>query len=383
MFPDFNIYSSPLLILVLQGIILSLLLFSSALKKQNYSNFILAVLLLITCYHRTTYTIGFMGWYDTYPKTKINYFLIPFTLCVGPLIYLYVKSLADQGYKFSIKDGIHFIPQVVFILYKILLIFFDSNQAGFDESQNGTLMQFDIENLSIIISALFSIQLLIYLILSFKMYNFYRRTLEEEYSNTFKYEMTWIRNFLFLFSFLFVYDIVQSIINAFIYDLHWTQEWWYQFFAEIIVIYLGIKGYFATVEKLPEVDYSPDPKTYNPTSSENESAPQFKAEVEKINNFLIKDDKFKDPNLSLSKLSRLLKYTPAQLSQYINQGTGQNFNDYINAFRVKDVISKLESNKFKHLSILSIAFDSGFNSKATFNRVFKKLSGHSPSYFRK
>ncbi len=99
-FPNFNIYSTPLLVLVSQGIIFGFLLLIRYRHKKIPSDIFLAFLVLITCYHRTTYTIGFMDWYDTFRNTKINYWLINLGFAIAPLIYFYVKSVTTSDFKF-------------------------------------------------------------------------------------------------------------------------------------------------------------------------------------------------------------------------------------------------------------------------------------------
>ena len=66
------------------------------------------------------------------------------------------------------------------------------------------------------------------------------------------------------------------------------------------------------------------------------------------------------------------------LSAVINQGFGKNFNDYINDYRVDAFIEKLKNGEQEAQTLLSLAYDAGFNSKATFNRAFKKTTGVSP-----
>lgn len=70
-FPDFNIYSTPLLILVVQGLVFVGLLFARYIKKKNISDLFLALILLIVCYQQTCYTVGFMGWYNVFRNTKL------------------------------------------------------------------------------------------------------------------------------------------------------------------------------------------------------------------------------------------------------------------------------------------------------------------------
>ena len=380
MFPDFNIYSTPLFVLVFQGLILSILLLLKS--KINISYFFLGILLLITSYHRTTYTVGFMGWYDTFRNTKINYYLISLGLATGPLIYYYIKSVSFKDFKFKKKDLLHFIPALIYILVKLFIFAYDSTQAGFDQTQNGPAMQYMMENTNVVLSTLFTIHLLVYLILSFRLYFKFRKILENQFSNTYKLQLKWLMLFLICFSFLFIYNTLQMITEGFILDLHWTQEWWYQFFSVVIVIYLGVKGYFTPTENIAQLDIS-IPQFQAIKESKPKEIFEQKEALDALLQLVEKEQLYLDPNLSLQKLSRQSKIQIGQLSYIINKGTGQNFNDFINAYRVKDITKKLKSEKYNHLSILAIALDAGFNSKATFNRVFKRLTGKSPSDFRK
>ena len=87
---------------------------------------------------------------------------------------------------------------------------------------------------------------------------------------------------------------------------------------------------------------------------------------------------FLEPQLTLSELARHANTNPSNLSKVINIATNQNFNDFINEYRVKAVIEKFEAGQHQTQTLLGIAYDSGFNSKATFNRSFKKITGLSP-----
>jgi AraC-like DNA-binding protein len=83
----------------------------------------------------------------------------------------------------------------------------------------------------------------------------------------------------------------------------------------------------------------------------------------------------------LTDLSKHLSTNPSLLSKIINQGFEMNFNDLINYYRVEDVKLQLQNTANAHLTIMSLAYDAGFNSKATFNRAFKKVTGKSPKEY--
>ncbi len=380
MFPDYNIYSLPLLILVIQGVVLSLLIFKRFVKNRRVADLVLAALILITCYHRTTYTIGFMGWYDTFRNTKINYYLISLTLAIGPLIYFYIKSSIVRDFHFKRKTLLHFLPVVLYVLFKMFVFLYDTTQPGFEETQNGPFYLWMMDYLGPLFFILFTIHLLVYLVFSFQLYFKYRTQLEEEYSNTYRYELRWLRNFLFLYTFLFVYDSIQNITEGLIVDLHWTQEWWYQFCSVLVVLYVGVMGYFTSMEGFGKIDLNKEQPLEEPIG---ETTFQFQDELENLKAIVENEKLYLDPNLTLSQLSRKSKINTSQLSFIINNGLQKNFNDFINEYRVAEVKTYLQDPSKKHLSILGIAYDCGFNSKATFNRVFKKIAGQSPSSFRK
>lgn len=86
-----------------------------------------------------------------------------------------------------------------------------------------------------------------------------------------------------------------------------------------------------------------------------------------------------EPELTLTELAQRLRTNPGVLSKVINMGCGQNFNDFVNTYRVAEARRKLADPRFGHYSLVGVALESGFNSKSTFNRVFKKLLAQAPS----
>ena len=92
---------------------------------------------------------------------------------------------------------------------------------------------------------------------------------------------------------------------------------------------------------------------------------------------------FLNADLKLPDLADLLKVTPHMLSQVVNQEFGMNFQQYLNSYRVRHSMEKLSSENFSHLTISSIALDTGFNSLSAFNAAFKKEAGLTPSQYRK
>ena len=168
MFPDFNTHSLPLLILVIQGLIFVCLLFIRYLKKKQISDAFLGLILLLTSYFQICYTVGFMGWYNEFRTTKINYFLLSIALALAPLIYFYVKSITTSKFKFKPKHWLHFIPAFLFVIFRISIYSYDASQPGFDDVQNGVLkLKWDEPYAQPIVLYLGTASMLLYLAFTF------------------------------------------------------------------------------------------------------------------------------------------------------------------------------------------------------------------------
>jgi len=92
---------------------------------------------------------------------------------------------------------------------------------------------------------------------------------------------------------------------------------------------------------------------------------------------------YEDAELTLATLAAKLMIHPHDLSRIINVGLEKNFSDFINEFRVREVARKMQDPAFDNLTLLGIAYESGFNSKTTFNRVFKEITGKTPAEYKK
>ena len=102
-----------------------------------------------------------------------------------------------------------------------------------------------------------------------------------------------------------------------------------------------------------------------------------------LENAMRTEKMFLQTNLSLQELSNNVKIPQHHITQTLNIYKRQNFYDYVNAYRVEAFIKNLKNGDADNFSLLGIAFDSGFNSKSSFNRVFKNTTGKSPSEFKK
>ena len=118
---------------------------------------------------------------------------------------------------------------------------------------------------------------------------------------------------------------------------------------------------------------------YSGSTLKDDEASEY---AEKLIEYMRLEKPYLNPDLTLTKLASDIDISTHHLSQIINEQFKLNFFEYINQFRVEEVKSKIIDPKFENYSLLGIAFDSGFNSKSSFNRIFKKFTNQTPSQFK-
>jgi len=92
---------------------------------------------------------------------------------------------------------------------------------------------------------------------------------------------------------------------------------------------------------------------------------------------------YQDPELSLSSLAEKMGMPPHDLSKTINTVFKKSFNDFINEYRVQDVVAKMQDAAYDNITLLGIAYGSGFNNFASFHKFFKQITGKSPLNYQK
>ena len=108
-----------------------------------------------------------------------------------------------------------------------------------------------------------------------------------------------------------------------------------------------------------------------------------KAIADRLNEYFQSEKPYLNPDLNLNVISEQLQIPSHHITETLNGLIGQNFNEYVNNYRIEEFKSLLEDKKYEHFSILALAFEVGFKSKGTFNAAFKKFTNQTPSEYRK
>jgi AraC-like DNA-binding protein len=165
-------------------------------------------------------------------------------------------------------------------------------------------------------------------------------------------------------------------VTSLFYNYWHDVRYWDYFIRAIILYYLSVAGYmftqrselnFSTANAVEPISSTPNFKA----ATENFPTEQLLAHMQSAKPYL-------DAELTLNQLAQQLNLPSALVSQTINTGLNKNFNDFINEYRVREICTRLQAGEHKSKTLLGVGMDSGFNSKATFNRSFKKVTSVTP-----
>jgi AraC-like DNA-binding protein len=355
---------------ILQGLIFAVLLIFRGTQQKNKADLWLATLLLVLCSALITPFIGFANVYDL--NQWLTYFPFSISFSYGVLIWFYTLNLTDSNRKFRSKDLLCFLPTIVYLAFRFFLFSRDLDWKSWFYKDYGRFA----ESFIFVVELVWNVTFLYF---SGKHFRKYRMWLNENYSDTEKIKFDWLRNFLCIFTFVLVLGGVFDFTNSFIFHLSYIQIFYFELILAVVTYYLAIAGYLRS--KTIELEFS---ETKSKAVAEERKTLLSDKDLEKLKSKLqnmVENDKiYLEPNLTLNDLSRQLGVNSTVLSYTINNGFGKNFNDFINEFRIGEVKEKLK--KADDSTLLGLAFDCGFNSKATFNRAFKKFTGVSPKEFQ-
>lgn len=354
---------------LLQGAVFAGLLIARGLKQRARADLWLALLIGLLCSSLITPFIGFANVYDN--NQWLTYFPFSIAYSYGVCVWFYTVNLTDSQHQITRRDLLLFVPTVVYIAYRLFLFSHSLEWKSWFGKNYGETFEAAI----FVTEAIWN---LIFLSFSIRHYRKYRVWLDENFSDTEKIKFDWLRNFLYLFTAVLVLGAVFDFANSFVARLSYIQYFYFEIVLALATYYLAVAGYLRsrTIE-LTFVDNSQaaaEPKRSLLTDVELAKL------KEKLLRVMTDERPYLEPTITLSELTRSVGVNSTVLSYVINKGFEKNFNDFINEYRINEVRSKLR--KTDDETLLGIAYDSGFNSKATFNRAFKKFTGLTPKEYQ-
>jgi AraC-like DNA-binding protein len=348
----------------------AIVLITRGIKEERLSDKMLSFVMFLLAQELQDYTFGFAGINILWEK--FNGFPRYTGLLLGPITYFYLKTQINQQFSFEKSDAIHLVPWGIYFLLN-LAIFFQGKffVQQFQESSFGVVLVW-IEHIAIVMSYLY------YFYLSLKIYYEYKRWIETQFSDIESVSLDWFRNFIYIMiggqAFRWSFLLLDSILK-----LNFMQEWWWNLGIVFVVCYVGIMGFAQNQSKRTVFKGIEDKSRKKFEISEDE----IKYWKGKLLHKMEEDKIYLNPELNLNSLAVMLRTNSLLLSFLINNHFGKNFNDFINEYRINEFKKRIQNPNNQYLTMFGIALDSGFNSKATFNRAFKKITGKSPKDFNR
>lgn len=301
-------------------------------------------------------------------------------LTVGPLLYIYIQSLYQKDKKIWKENRCHFLPLLIYFLV-VTVPFFISICLGRDLF---TYLNFISDHYYLL--HLQAVYLLIYAVLSLRLVRNYRKVIKENYSNLIDKDLSWIRHFLSAIVFIMCVDFVMLFYELSSSQADLDLSYITIFVMVLSILYLGYYGSSQSQILLPAHLIERSGKSKNKTithSLANASTNEVQQLKQSLEQILQEEKPYLNEELTLGALAKMLPTTDKKLSALLNHELNTNFYDLINHYRVEAVKAKMKDSNFEHYTLLAIAFECGFKSKTSFNRIFKKETGLSPSAYKK
>ncbi len=369
-----NFFNGSIFIAVIIEVTFALLLFFGKKQNQVANRFLSLMLMIIAAWMFWTVSLG-LGLNHYFPILEI----IPFTfsLAMGPAIYFYVKKLCQPQVTLSRSIWWHFLPVAVELSVHFANVLLANAQGIAFKKTVIFLSVYPLIQLASIAS------IAIYIYFAFRLLKQFDLFLKDNFSDYVKYQLLWLRRLLVVFISYELCWLPYTLVDYLLFDFKLSIESYYplHMMISIIGIWLAVESFLNpdTLLEQPQLDIR--------DSAATEDERQMSAEENAKLDYLVKQMEQKryylDADLNLSTLAKALEIHPNLLSRLLNQGLDKCFADFVNGYRVREVLNKFDDARYYHLTLLDIALDSGFNSKTTFNRIFKKFTGDTPLNYRK
>ena len=363
-----SIYSTPLQFGYFLALLFAILFWARGVREERLSDTLLGWIMLLLNQDLQDYTFGFSGINVLW--NELNGFPRGVGLLFGPAIYFYLRAQTNRNFKLKRVHLWHLLPWAAAFVWEIS--FFIQGPETVQAYQASTLSTV----MGWVGTVLYFGSWIFYFTLSISLYRKYRTWIASQYSDLEMVKLSWFRNFIYVFIAGFVFKQSMMTVDSFL-DLEFYQDFWWNYGLVAIVIYVAIQGY--TQPQMVPITFDEE------RALVEDQAPQAKEWDEELRLKIVvamEEAKFYlEPELTLASLAKRLKVSNTLVSSTINAAFGKNFNEFVNSFRIEHFKKEVAKPENENITLLGVAYDCGFNSKATFNRVFKKVEGISPKEY--
>lgn len=304
-------------------------------------------------------------------------------LALHPIfLYNYALTLTNENRKLK-SILLSFIPALLVALSMIGFVEMSSTEKF------NMVTKEKLPPLSVFPSFIMSMTVIVWFMLaSFSVLKKHKQQILQVYSYRDDVDLLWLRRLTVSFSVILGTDLALGIFFFFI-DV--PMPFADFFFYTMLTIFIFLLGYFGYQQghifRFEPLNIArEDHETHAKEELHNHKAeiPVInEADAQKLSTLMEEEQPFLESSLTINDLSRMMDMPPHQLSRIINRHFGMNFFEYVNQYRIEYFKQLAADPKFQHYSLLGLGLECGFNSKSSFNRVFKEHTGLTPGAVRK
>jgi AraC-like DNA-binding protein len=298
-----------------------------------------------------------------------------FIFALIPSVYLATCYFVSPNRIFSLKELLHFLPFFIFAILNIpyLLMSASEKLAVLELNKNPTNISSII--ILVILFLLYG-QCVVYWFLSYRLILKHEKNIQKINSSTNLIDLAWLKQMLWGLMIMLVLWIIKDNFSQTTSITVWGFFLSSFYIASFAVSQGEIYPYHK--EELTNIsDIINENEQNNPIEEVSEISKK------KLEDLFLTKKPYLEPNLTLPKLAEMMQMTTHELSGLINNGFQKNFYHFINGYRIEECKRILENSDDESVNMLGIAYDSGFNSKTTFNTAFKAYTGVSPTEYNK
>jgi AraC-like DNA-binding protein len=368
-------------VIFISGIFMSFFIVALLLTKKQkaLTDKILALWIAVIGLHLLGYYVNQLGYWEKYPN--LIGVTAPVPLLHGPMLYLYCLYAFRGDRRFRLRDYLHFAPTAAAYLYMMNFFLFYSPEEKLmvDRGEVNDFRVFSI----VLLMAIF-ISGLAYSILSYLLTIKHKHRIDRHFSYREGISLRWLRYCILAIGLVFLSAIMVYLLRDLVgIPFRFNPEY---IIYTILIVFIFYIGYFGIKHENIFISTPPLPTPGATTANRGEKYKHSGVDhdlarelYEKLVRIMDQEKPYLEPKLSLTELAQRMGISPNHLSQVINQEAKVNFHDFVNRYRVEEFLHMAPEKS--HYSLLALALESGFNSKSSFNYIFKKQKGISPSQY--
>lgn len=364
----------PLLFGFVHGLLFAMMLLYRSVQEERIADVFLAALIAAGCLLLLPTILGLLDIHVLWNE----WLFLPLDpgLLIGPLLYLFILAQTNRSFRFRRIYVWHFVPFFVYAIYH-LVVFTQGSEFVFTWLDN-----YDLPYIDPVYKVITLITMSAYLGISIQTYAKYRVWLEEEYVSPEKLRYPWISRLLMAVGIAIAVTCLFRLSEVLSMDIDNLQAWWVSAVITICIYYVSIAGLFS--KRPPEYSVelnSKQGKVEQQTSQSQYSEKDLQQWLEQLTDLMDRRHLYLNPDLGLGMVAKELGLSRKSVSAAINACHGTNFRRFVNEYRVRAFKNLVSNGRAQELTLYGMALDCGFNSKATFNRVFRQITGMAPNQF--